>query len=324
MQRLISVAAAVLAIQIVLAVAITMSSTRYAPHTPENTFLDFDPTSVTTVEITGKEGNQLVLRKAESGWILPGSLNMPAAGQQITSLLEKLAKLKQGMAVATTAGADKRFKVAADDFERHLVLKAGDVTVADFYLGTSAGFRQSHARNGAQQDVVAIELGTYEVEPTADRWLDTSLLKINKEEVAAVAFAGFTLHRKDDSWQLDQLTGNEATESDKAEELITKVCNLLVQDVLPAEAVASLFADSEPALQFTLTKTDGSGIRYQFAQPEKEDYFVLKTSAHTPYFKVYNLLVEDIKEFSRNTLLKQATDNTSAATKSDTSSEEQQ
>lgn len=87
-----------------------------------------------------------MLEKSATGWILPETFSEPADAEQVDKLLEKLATVKQGLAVATTEGAPKRFKTAEDAFERHLVIKEGDNTVGDFYLGSSAGFRHSHVR----------------------------------------------------------------------------------------------------------------------------------------------------------------------------------
>lgn len=89
---------------------------------------------------------------------------------KLHSILTKLSGLKQGFAVGTTAAAVKRFKVADDLFQRHVV-QAGENPVGDLYLGTSPGYRQIHARKAGTENVVAVELSTFELEPKADQWL---------------------------------------------------------------------------------------------------------------------------------------------------------
>ena len=52
--------------------------------------------------------------KDKDGWILPAHFSAPVDGNKVKVLLDKLAGMKQGFVVATSADAAKRFKVDAE------------------------------------------------------------------------------------------------------------------------------------------------------------------------------------------------------------------
>ena len=176
MKKIIIIAAALLVLQIGLAVTLHVGDRGSAIMTPDTPLLGFAVDAVTAVEITGPEKDRIVLQKRGTSWVLPDSFAAPANTEQVSALLARLAGLKQGFAVATSSAAAKRFKVADDLFQRHVVIKAGDSVVGDLYVGTSPGFRQIHARKAGAEGVFAVELSTFEMETGKKRISTPSLL----------------------------------------------------------------------------------------------------------------------------------------------------
>jgi len=292
-QRLIAIGAVLLAVQIGLAIIVNKESTVLEASSPDTLFLSFSPAEVSSIEIIGEENTHLVLQRSKDGWTLPNSFAAPADGEQVNNLLEKLATVKQGMAVATTAGAPKRFKTAEDAFERHLVIKAGDTPVADFYLGSSAGFRHSHVRKADQNEIVTIPISNFEVEIDADKWLDRNLAKLKKDDVQGLQLADISMTRDGTGWSVDNLAGDQ-TSQEEVENLLTRVTGIAVQSVLAPDDVSSLFDDK--TTEFTVTMNDGSKITYMIAR--QDDDYVLKMSNSDLYFKANTYQAEGIGDFN--------------------------
>lgn len=303
MKRTIVAAAALLLIQVALAVALNMTDTTGREVSPAAPLLSFSADAATALEITGPAGERLTIRRLDGGWVLPEAYNAPASGDQVTGLLAKLAELKQGLAVATTEEAARRFKVADNAFERHVVVKKDEETIADLYVGTSPGFRQVHARRAGATDIVTVALNTFELETGPDKWLDKNLFGVRQEEMETVSFKDFTLQKKDGTWQLAGLEEGRTTAKEAADDLVNGVSGLTIQDVVKPEEAANLFS-GEPVLVFTVGQKDGTSLEYRFAKPA-EDYFVVKRSDRELYGKVHTIQVENLRKYTREQLILQ-------------------
>jgi hypothetical protein len=301
MKKIIIIAAALLVLQIGLAVTLYVGDRGSATTTPHTPLLGFTVDAATAVEITGPENDRIVLQKIGTSWILPDSFAAPANTEQVRALLARLSGLKQGLAVATSSAAAKRFKVADDLFQRHVVIKTGDSVVGDLYVGTSPGFRQIHARKAGSEGVFAVELSTFEMETGADQWLDKNLFKIKEEDIDAINFAGFSLQKKGNGWQLADLREGQVTDIKAAGDLVTKVSDLTVQTILKPQDVEPLFAKA-PALHYTITHKGGGTVDFRLVKAEG-DYYVLKQSERDLYCKVHSLVVESLLKVSRDSLI---------------------
>lgn len=304
MHRTIIMAAVLLAIQIGLAVALYFGGSEKETVTPDGPLLGVKAEAITGLEISGPEKDRIVVQKSDGGWILPESFGASANGEQVTALLTRLADLKQGLAVATSPAAAKRFKVAEDLFERHVVVKEGDQVVGDFFAGTSPGFRRIHARRADRQEIVAVALSTFELPTATDQWLDKNVLRIKEDEIAEMSFADFTLRKVDKIWQLDGLAEGRETDAKAARDLVDKVTGLTVQAVLKAEEVAPLFSGL-PALHYTVTKKDGGTTTFTFAKAEGDSY-VVKKGGDDHYYKIHTLQVEGLLKATGESLVKNA------------------
>jgi hypothetical protein len=208
------------------------------------------------------------------------------------------------LAVATSPAAAKRFKVADDLFERHVVLKEGDRVVGDFFAGTSPGFRRIHARRADRQEIVAVALSTFELPTATDQWLDKNVLKIKEDDITAISFPDFTLRKIDKNWQLDGLAEGRETDAKAAQDLVAKVAGLTVQAVIKEEEAAPLFTGT-PALRFTVTQKDGGTTTLTFAKAEGDSY-VVKKGGDDHYYKIHSLQVEGLLKATGESLVKNA------------------
>src|SRR5579863_3974292 len=129
------------------------------------------------------EATRIELMKKDGAWVLPGSFDAPADGGKVSGLLDRLAALKRGLPIATSKPALRRFKVVDDDFERRLVLSAGDKALATVFFGSSPGLRKSDARSAQDQAVYSVDLPTYDLPTDAGAWLSGELLRSDAEHL---------------------------------------------------------------------------------------------------------------------------------------------
>jgi len=303
MQKLIIAATVLLLAQIGLLSAIYMGTKDKEAGAPGTLFLAFSPDEVQTLAITDGEGKGVILEKDKGGWIVPAYFSAPVDLNKVITLLDKLAGMKQGFVLATSEEAAKRFKVDSEGFENHVVLRGAEKTLADFYVGTSPAFRQVHARRGESDEIVTLPLSGFELESTADKWLDTSLAMVNEENLTGLAFDRFSLKKADDGWQLEGMKADEKLNRPEVDKVVNNARSLIVQDVLDPAKASALF--DKPAFHFTTVRKDGRKVDYLFARGDKDSY-VLKMSDRHLSLKVHAIPVEALQKVTRDTLLEAA------------------
>lgn len=163
---------AALAVQVAIVAALL--AVRSGGSVEPEPFLEFDADAVDALLVSDGE-SEVALAKNDGAWQLPNGL--PADGAKVDGVIDKLADASAGWPVATSAGVQERFELTEDDHQRRVRLSAGDETVADIYLGTSPGYRKTHARRADDDEIYAITFSNYEAGAKDSDWLDKSLLR---------------------------------------------------------------------------------------------------------------------------------------------------
>lgn len=163
---------AALAIQVAIVAALI--AVRSGGTVEPEPFLEFDAAAVDALSVSGDQG-EVALAKQDDAWQLPDGL--PADGAKVDDVIEKLADAAGGWPVATSASVHERFELTEDSHQRRVKLSAGGDTVADIYLGTSPGYRKTHARRADDDNIYAITFSNYEAGMKDADWLDKSLLR---------------------------------------------------------------------------------------------------------------------------------------------------
>jgi len=307
MRKLIYGAAILLLAQLVLAAVTQIGGKTDMSATPEAPFLKIKADKVSSLEIFGPNNNKVVLEKNNGTWILPGTANAPADSQQVTALIDKLAGLKQGFVVAGSKEAANRFKVADDTYERHLLVKEDNTVTGDFFVGTSPAFRQVHARKAGSTDIVVVGLSTYELETSADKWLDKGLLRVADKDLAAIDFPDFSLTRKKEkektgaeTWQLAK-PDDTTLDAKVAEELADAITGLTVESVIDQKESGKIALDT-PEFSFTVHTVSGTTLKFTFAKID-DNTFAVKRSDKDLVCKVAKATVEHLKQYNLDKLL---------------------
>ena len=247
------------ALAIQLAIVAALLAVRSGDVETPAPFLNFDAGAVDSLFV-GSAESEIALAKSDDAWQLPNGA--PADSSKVDEVIGKLADAAPGWPVATSASSAERFEVVEADHQRHLVLKSGDDIVADVYLGTSPGYRKTHARRSDDDDVYAIGFSNFEAGVKAFDWLDKSLLRAAGTVQSLRREGGFALAKDDDGmWQAES---GAVLDQGKTTTLAGRFTGLTVLGIADAGL-------AEPAATFALTDDDGE-MTFKLYRLEEDDY----------------------------------------------------
>ena len=243
-------------------------------------FLGFDADAVDSLSV-GDDGQTVTVTRADGAWTVAEGL--PADTNKVDRVLDKLADADGGWPVATSESAMTRFEVTEDEHQRHIVVGAGDQTLADVYLGTSPSYQRVHARHASGGPVYAIDFSNYEAGAEVSDWLRKSLLQPDGalRSVARVGEAGWTLTSTDDGWSAEAVT----VDQDEAAEYTARFTGLNVLGVVDVELPGA------PTARFVLTDDIGAHELSLFHLEEEDDY-VATSNRYAGQFEIAKYVAE--------------------------------
>ncbi len=294
-----------LVLQIALAAILYFTETDSGAFASNEKMLDLKFDALDKIVIEEAEKKTLVLQKQNKNWTLPGYFDFPVSREKLDRIVGKIFETNVGWPVATTASAEKRFKVAADSFERKLAFSTANASET-LYLGSSPGFKKIHARIDGENTIYGIEFSAYQASSRPIDWADQSILHVPSEEINAIEFSGLVIKRDKDKFVIEGVAKGEEAVDSEIQSLLSSVSNLGFQEVLGKQNDPSYQLDA-PALELTLVKKDGQRIGYRYGKlKDKEDY-VLKPSSSDYYFRIPKYTVDSLLGFDRKKLVKIAT-----------------
>ncbi len=291
-----------LAAQVGLGIALNLNRQQLAVFQPTAPLLSFDKNGINAITITGPQAKKVRLVKKDGQWVLPDAYNFPADQAAVKRLLGSLAAIKKGWPVATTTGAAERFKVGKENFERHIILSQGDKPVVDLFVGTSPGFRKVHVRMADNKDILAVKFSTYEAGTATDNWLDKNYLHLDEKTITGIKLPGINLIRKNGSLILADLSPNEEMNRDAVHRLVGEVAKVSIASIL-GRTNKKEYNQDKPKLICTVHLGSGHKRVFTFSQPEKKNWFVLKSSNSDLYFKIDSWRVKPLLNTKRDRLV---------------------
>ena len=215
-----------------------------------------------------------------------GSSNgLPADAGKIDGVLQKLSAAAAGWPVATTESAMKRFEVVEEAHQRHVLIRAGEETLADIYLGTSPTFGKVHARHAAGGPVYAITFSNYEAGTKRSDWLKKSLLQPEAEVQSVTrksADAQWTLTSTDSGWTAEGVE----LDQDETNTFIDQLRRLNVLDLVDAEL------PPEPSARFTVA--DGAGPHELALFALEDDEYAATSNRFEGTFGISSYIAEQL------------------------------
>jgi hypothetical protein len=256
---------------------------------------------VTEIDLRDGDGGTVRLLRQEGGWRLPDHHGFPAAGFRVDALLDRLAGLRPGLAVATSAEAAVRFRVAADGFERRIRLLAGSGELAVLYLGDAAGPRRTYARAGGDEAIYPIEFTGFEAGTAAGEWTDKGYLDREVAGLMSVTLGELRLQRVGDDWQLADLAEGELPDTGAAGDLVRRLTGLTFMAVQGRKPVVPA---GTTRLQVQLRYADGTQVDYRFIDPGQAGDPLLWVSDRDHVLRIASYTVDPLLALQRADLLR--------------------
>lgn len=215
----------------------------YASHSnkvtrPQGALLEYDPAVIDRLEIAAGADQTIVLGKLDGQWQLPDNRGVPVQSGKVEALIESMAELETGWAVATKSSSHAQLEVAEADYQRRVKLFRDDQLSADLYIGSSPGMRRVHARTVDSDDVYSVALNSYDMPVTTADWLQKDLIAAT--DITVLTLADAMLAKQDDNWLMTTSEGEAiAVDPGKVNALTGALQRLAVQDIvseLPTDA----------------------------------------------------------------------------------------
>ncbi len=301
MTRFNQILAALLVVQIAVAVGIYIEHQQPTSNQPQTTLLSVDKNQIDRITLDAGDGKKsALLHKVNGQWQLPNHHQLPADNNRINALLTNLSTTPRGWPVTATAASQERFEVSDNHFKTRVTLARGEEPLQTLYLGTSPGFRQLHLRRANEEEVYAVKLNSFEFTPEDSYWLDKTVLQ-PQGAITALQGPDFTLTKESEAWQLKPNEGELLKEA--ADKLATTIAGLSLQSGVDQTI-------DKPAYELTV-KTASESYTYRFFA-DKENYYVNR-NGFTTTFKISKSDYDQITTTKRAQLIKQAASATPAA-----------
>lgn len=304
MKRITIILAGVLAAQLAVALALTFSRTDLSAFKAKEPLVVFDAGRIDQIAIDESGGGSVTLNKRDGKWIVPSQADFPADGAKIDGLLSKLAGLKAGWPVATTAEAAQRFKVTDKEHERRIVLSSGGKQVSEILIGTSPTYRQVNARVDGASAIHSVAFATYEANSRPEEWTNHDLLDIAQDKVASISFADVNIERKDGKLVVAGVGENEKVNEPDVRALLSAISHPGF-DVVQGKGPEALAKLENPDIQFTVKQADGAAVTFRYMKEGDGAAYLFGSSAQDYVFRVKAASIDPIVKAKREKLVEQ-------------------
>lgn len=229
---------------------------------------EFDPAQVSSLEITDNTGKALLLQRSGESWSLASAAGYPVEAAKVTPVLEKLAQIQTSRLVTRTAASHKRLQVAADDYQRRLVLTLASGAQKELLVGSSGGTQTVHVRLDGQDEVyLTSALTTTDLGSGAANWIDTAFMALAANDVSALRLvnaSGELSFSKDEAGAWVQATPPEGRQSDstRISTLVSRLATLRMVEPLGKEVLPEYGFDQPTLLaELVVPAADGTSTQ---------------------------------------------------------------
>lgn len=285
-----------LALQLLLALTIFWARQPDQEAAASGPLLTLQTEQLSRIELTDGEQTLVLKRDQQDQWQLPDLEQLPGDTERVQRLVDKLTGLRRGWPVTTSRQSHERFKVAEDNFQRHITLYQGEELLGSLYLGSSAGYQQAYVRLPEETEVYRGELAQHDLPLEAEYWLDKSLLAASS--VSDIQGGDFHLRKSGDQWQWAQSDPESPRLAQaKAQQLARRLQNLRVQGL--AEQLPEA-----PELEASL-KVTTPDAEYEYQLAKFEDQHLLHRDDRPQWFQVSQYSYGQLAQASRESLTAQ-------------------
>ena len=278
-----------LAVQLLIVAGLLVGSVTESDAEAER-FLAFDPAAVTKFTVAEADEAVLLLREGDgdaAAWRLESGL--PADADKANELLAEFADLAAPWPVATSSDSAERFEVTESTHQRRLTLENADEVLADFFLGTSPGYRRVHARAAGEDEIYSLDFSNYEAPTDADQWLDKALLASAGEPSSIALEGAWRLAKSEDRWLLD----DAPADAEAADKLAGRFEDLRVLGTV-AGAAGDEEGDEDQATSLFIVADDQGEHRLTLFHDEDGDDYSLSSDRVEGRFELAAYIAEQL------------------------------
>lgn len=302
MKRHQQVLAAILIVQIVLS-GVMLWPRQTTGGTGQAVFPDLKVEDVTALTITNDQDQSVTLQKTGDTWGLADADAYPVKADTVTALLEKLTKLTDASLVAQTAVSHKQLQVADDAFVRRIEVATSGGKTYTLYLGSAPRYTATHFRAGGKTETyMTSALSTWEVNATANSWIDTSYYQIDQTTLTEVllqnANGTFAIAKVGENWQLADLAADETASAGKTSAVVSKAASITMLRPLGKTAKPEYGLDA-PLATVTLKTADATSTLLIGAKDPTDNSYIVKYSDSEYYVAVSEYTVKTLVENAR-------------------------
>ena len=229
---------------------------------------EFDPAQVTSLAVTDNTGKELILQRSGESWSLASAAGYPVEAAKVTPVLEKLAQIQTSRLVTRTATSHKRLQVAAEDYQRRLVITLASGVQKVVLVGSSGGSQTVHVRlEGHDEVYLTSELTTTDLGSGAANWIDTTFMALSVDQVSALRLvnaSGELSFSKDEigSWVQADLPEGRQSDSARINTLVSRLATLRMVEPLGKDALPEYGFDQLALLaELVVPSADGASTQ---------------------------------------------------------------
>ncbi len=301
MKRHIQILTIILILQIGLTAVVLWPRSADTAEIKEPLLTDLTSEDIQQIEIEDGDGDSVTLVRSEDGWVLTEVDDFPAVTAKVDTLITGLLEITNDRLITRTESSHRQLKVAADDFERKIVLSSEDASLRTLYIGSSPSFGSAHVRlEGEDETYLTGSIAAHQANADAASWVDTAYHSVPQEEIRAIRLKnvnGAWEFEKDEegNWSLAGLVEGEELNASTMSVLENRAASINLSEPLGLEASAA-YGLAEP-LAILVIETDEKTITlYVGAFDEESSTYVVKSSESQYFVRVSEFTASPLVE----------------------------
>jgi hypothetical protein len=305
MKKNIQILSIILVFQIALTAVVFWPRSGAAPESGELLLPDVSADEIQQIFIEDGDGDTITLARSEDGWVLPDIDDYPALSSKVDTLIDGLLAIDTSRLIAQTESSHRRLKVAADAFERKIVLSSAAATLRTIYLGSAPSFGSAHVRLEGDVDTYLTDaIAAHQANADAASWVDTAYLSVPQEEIQAIrlknANGSFEFEKDEEgNWTLVGLAEGEQLNASAMSNLETRAASINMTEPLGLEDKTA-FGLAEPLATLVIETEDNTITLHVGAYDEETSSYVVSSSESPYYVRVSDFTAQSLVENTRD------------------------
>jgi len=247
--------------------------------------LSLSAEQATKITLSAQDEAPLNLVKTEGIWTLPDYHQLNVDPDKINGFLKKLDEINPSWPVATTTQAQERFEVSEDKYQRKIEIDFENQEPITLYLGTSPGYRKTHARLADDDAIYSVKFSNYEAATTPDNWFDQKLFTLEADRIKQVKTNTVSFEQEKQQWQVSGLVEHEVSQPQAVKDYVSQLANLSVDKALGTDP-SQINTGENPTHEITVIGTEDKPITYTLSLLDSGAAYSLKSSSSEVYFEL--------------------------------------